>query len=287
MITFLFYHRLIPIINFCSDPMRITKKFAGSNGIGKQVFSPCTSSDKSNDAKKKLFTEITHLERIFLNKVQSNHNVSFPISAKALAFSAKLQLQVQQAPLMTHMYGAGGKFPSNGGYKVISSKTNAPSWTSRFDASNTNSITINQTLSTEINHQNLSGDESSTSNDFRSGDKRPSSSSSSTQQAANVNIQHSQQQAIESRKRKSMSADADASSLLVNFFKSTRDKDCSDMDSDSNESSNDNNSGESSNTGGQLADYDNDDSGGNNTGSSSDDNTDAKKKSKSSTLLPF
>ena len=78
--------------------MRITKKFAGSNGIGKQVFSPCAVSDKSNDVRRALFAELDALERVFLQKVESSHSISFPVSAKALAFSAKLQMKVQQAP---------------------------------------------------------------------------------------------------------------------------------------------------------------------------------------------
>lgn len=86
--------------------MRITKKFAGSNGIGKQVFSPCTVSEKSNDVRRALFAELDSLERVFLQKVESSQSVSFPVSAKALAFSAKLQMKVQQAPLLTHDYSS-------------------------------------------------------------------------------------------------------------------------------------------------------------------------------------
>ena len=87
--------------------MRITKKFAGSNGIGKQVFNPCAVSDKSNDVRKALFAELDALERVFLQKVESNHSVSFPVSAKALAFSAKLQMKVQQVPArLSNRYSA-------------------------------------------------------------------------------------------------------------------------------------------------------------------------------------
>jgi hypothetical protein len=49
--------------------MRITKKFAGSNGIGKQIFSPTLQSDQSLGVQKSLSKEIEELEKRFLKRI--------------------------------------------------------------------------------------------------------------------------------------------------------------------------------------------------------------------------
>ena len=52
-----------------SDPMRITKKFAGSNGIGKQIFSPTIETEKTLEVRKTLEREIEELEKRFFKRI--------------------------------------------------------------------------------------------------------------------------------------------------------------------------------------------------------------------------
>ena len=54
---------------YFSDPMRITKKFAGSNGIGKQIFSPSPETEKTVEVRKALEREILELEERFLKRI--------------------------------------------------------------------------------------------------------------------------------------------------------------------------------------------------------------------------
>jgi hypothetical protein len=243
--------------------MRITKKFAGSNGIGKQVFSPCLFTERSNEVKRALFSDMESLEKVFLQKVEANQNISFPVSAKALAFSVKLQLQVQHAPQLTH----DSILKTASAHRMMASSNNSQKWSSRFDSTNTNSITANN--NTSSNQPNV-------------GEKRAKESIKSAPAEKKV-------------KRTSVSSDLDASNLLLNFFKSNQDKDSSDIDSDSNESSTSNYGGNlsggstslSSTTG--LRPYFGGDSTGNTTGSGSDDQEESinPKSSKASHLLPF
>ena len=55
--------------NIHSDPMRITKKFAGSNGIGKQIFSPTIETEKTLEVRKTLEREIEELEKRFFKRI--------------------------------------------------------------------------------------------------------------------------------------------------------------------------------------------------------------------------
>ena len=57
------------ICTYFSDPMRITKKFAGSNGIGKQIFSPSPETEKTVEVRKALEREILELEERFLKRI--------------------------------------------------------------------------------------------------------------------------------------------------------------------------------------------------------------------------
>ena len=52
--------------------MRITKKFAGSNGIGKQIFSPAIETEKTLEMRKTLEREIDELEKRFFKKIDSS-----------------------------------------------------------------------------------------------------------------------------------------------------------------------------------------------------------------------
>jgi hypothetical protein len=52
--------------------MRITKKFAGSNGIGKQIFSPTLETEKSLEVRYALQRDIEDLERRFFKRIDYN-----------------------------------------------------------------------------------------------------------------------------------------------------------------------------------------------------------------------
>ncbi len=65
------------ILFYFSDPMRITKKFAGNNCIGKQVFHPCENNEVNNAMRKESMAELDRLERIFRARVYSKaHSIS-------------------------------------------------------------------------------------------------------------------------------------------------------------------------------------------------------------------
>ena len=65
-----------------SDPMRITKKFAGSSCIGKQVFSG--GDTVINEAKRKeIQEELKALEKDFMSKIDYQHKVSYLEQANA------------------------------------------------------------------------------------------------------------------------------------------------------------------------------------------------------------
>ena len=49
--------------------MRITKKFAGSNGIGKQIFSPTIETEKTLEVRRTLEREIEELEKRFFKRI--------------------------------------------------------------------------------------------------------------------------------------------------------------------------------------------------------------------------
>ena len=67
----------------CSDPMRITKKFAGSSCIGKQV---CVAGDGVIDEKKmiQIQEELKSLEETFISKVEHLHKLSHRHSVNPL-----------------------------------------------------------------------------------------------------------------------------------------------------------------------------------------------------------
>ena len=52
--------------------MRITKKFAGSNGIGKQVFSPTIETEKTLEMRRTLEREIEELEKRFFKRIDNS-----------------------------------------------------------------------------------------------------------------------------------------------------------------------------------------------------------------------
>lgn len=54
-----------------SDPMRITKKFAGASCIGKQVFHPCEHTEANNQLRKEGMAELQQLEYAFLHRLRS------------------------------------------------------------------------------------------------------------------------------------------------------------------------------------------------------------------------
>ena len=212
--------------------MRITKKFAGSNGIGKQVFSPCAVSDKSNDVRRALFAELDALERVFLQKVESSHSISFPVSAKALAFSAKLQMKVQQAPSR----------PPNRYCTLLNRILKSSHGALRFG-----SVGVPDTkspLAASTSQPNF--------NEYAVGDKRA---------LADVGGE-------ERGSRRLIASDIDASNLLLNFFKATREiSDSNDSDSSESNEVNGNLSSGSTSISGRTTCYD---SSGTN-GSGSDD----------------
>ena len=52
-----------------SDPMRITKKFAGSNGIGKQIFAASPETEKTVEVRRAIMQEIGELEQRFRKRI--------------------------------------------------------------------------------------------------------------------------------------------------------------------------------------------------------------------------
>ena len=65
--------------------MRITKKFAGSNGIGKQIFSPTIETEKTLEMRMTLEREIEELEKRFFKKIDSSLAQQALISPKRSA----------------------------------------------------------------------------------------------------------------------------------------------------------------------------------------------------------
>ena len=57
-----------------SDPMRITKKFAGASCIGKQVYQPCRYTPQNIEAIQHAREELAHLERVFLSRLGGGRN---------------------------------------------------------------------------------------------------------------------------------------------------------------------------------------------------------------------
>eukprot|EP01041_Mallomonas_annulata_P004580 gene4580-9102_t len=60
------------------DPMRISKKFAGSSCIGKQVYNPCDPTPETTELMKSVQDEINHLEELFLAKVEVSEKTMYP-----------------------------------------------------------------------------------------------------------------------------------------------------------------------------------------------------------------
>lgn len=54
-----------------SDPMRITKKYAGKSCIGKQIYQPCEGFQDDLEGIREAEKELEMFEKIFLNKIQS------------------------------------------------------------------------------------------------------------------------------------------------------------------------------------------------------------------------
>jgi hypothetical protein len=71
MVIALFFFFLAFISFPSSDPMRITKKYAGKSCIGKQIYQPCEGYQNHLDAIKDAERELEMYEKIFLNKIQS------------------------------------------------------------------------------------------------------------------------------------------------------------------------------------------------------------------------
>ena len=67
--------------------MRITKKFAGSSCIGKQVF---TGGDGVIDEtkRKEIQEELKALEKSFMSKIDYHHKITYPVPDQALAYVA-------------------------------------------------------------------------------------------------------------------------------------------------------------------------------------------------------
>lgn len=77
------FNRWLSISSSPSDPMRITKKFAGSSCIGKQV---CVAGDGVIDEKKmiQIQEELKSLEETFISKVEQLHKLSHRHSVNPL-----------------------------------------------------------------------------------------------------------------------------------------------------------------------------------------------------------
>lgn len=56
-----------------SDPMRITKKYAGSSSIGKQIYQPSEDVDVNSESLKESEAELSALEETFLKKIKSKN----------------------------------------------------------------------------------------------------------------------------------------------------------------------------------------------------------------------
>jgi hypothetical protein len=76
-----------------SDPMRITKKFAGSSCIGKQVYTPSSNPDPAST--KKLYDEISILEEKFQERVEAQRALEcHPLTTPHAYFAALQQHQL-------------------------------------------------------------------------------------------------------------------------------------------------------------------------------------------------
>lgn len=86
--------------------MRITKKFAGSNGIGKQIFQPSMETEKVLEVRKYLERDIDELEKRFFARIDS------AIMASAGAYQ-------MPPPLRTHSNDALSAMGLTSGYRVV------------------------------------------------------------------------------------------------------------------------------------------------------------------------
>ncbi|RYG70053.1 hypothetical protein EON64_01200 [archaeon] len=54
-----------------SDPMRITKKYAGTSSIGKQIYSPCEEFHAISEEIRRGEEDLLRLEQLFLTRISS------------------------------------------------------------------------------------------------------------------------------------------------------------------------------------------------------------------------
>lgn len=89
---------------FISDPMRITKKFAGSSCIGKQVYTPCDVKTIDQTVIAKIQEELKELEEKFRAKVDVQRALDYyPLGAPATF--APLHPAAFHAPRMAYLEG--------------------------------------------------------------------------------------------------------------------------------------------------------------------------------------
>lgn len=62
---------LILRVLFLSDPMRITKKYAGTSSIGKQIYSPCEEFHSIAEEIRRGEDELARLEQLFLTRISN------------------------------------------------------------------------------------------------------------------------------------------------------------------------------------------------------------------------
>jgi hypothetical protein len=74
--------------------MRITKKFAGSNGIGKQIFSPSLDVENLEEVRKSIQLELEDLERKFFKRIDYSMSAN-PVGSRPLISSEEISVQSQ------------------------------------------------------------------------------------------------------------------------------------------------------------------------------------------------
>lgn len=101
-------HNSFLYVLFISDPMRITKKFAGSSCIGKQV---CVSGDGVIDEtkRKQIQEDLKALEETFLAKVEYLHKLNHPHLPNSIPLVTRVSVDgsrhVLQHPQPAHLNG--------------------------------------------------------------------------------------------------------------------------------------------------------------------------------------
>ena len=89
-----------------SDPMRITKKFAGDSSVGKRVFHPCPRTAEKLQEMNMVMRELAEHERLFLNRLNRRKNGRASIPAPSAVESIH-EFSSQGMPPKTGAIGDG------------------------------------------------------------------------------------------------------------------------------------------------------------------------------------